>query len=281
MAGAAAWLRAAALAAGLTLAACAPLPPARAPIDFDGRVLVFGEQHDQPAHQRAAAESVRALAGRQRLAALVLEMADQGRDTRQLPPDASESQVRDALGWTGWPWAVYADLVMAAVHAGVPVLGGNLPRARTRATMDDASLDARADADVRERLLQAVRQGHCGALPPARETGMLRVQVARDLAMADTLAQALRSARPGQLVVLHTGMQHASRDRGVPWHLAREFGLAPGDIRVVAFGGIARDAGLVVDEDRPAAHVARPDPCDGLADKLARPLPASAPAATR
>jgi hypothetical protein len=77
--------------------------------------------------------------------------------------------------------------------------------------------------------------------------------------------------------VLHTGMQHASRDRGVPWHLARRPDLAERDIRVVVFGGIAREAGLVADEDRPARKVERPDPCVGLAEKLAAPVGASAP----
>ena len=41
------------------------------------------------------------------------------------------------LAWddAGWPWAAYGPAVMAAVRAGVPVLGANRPRSRMREDM--------------------------------------------------------------------------------------------------------------------------------------------------
>ena len=45
-----------------------------------------------------------------------------------------------------WPWADYGPVVMAAVRAGVPVAGANLPRAQTRTAMQDSTLDARLPA---------------------------------------------------------------------------------------------------------------------------------------
>ncbi|EHR71669.1 uncharacterized iron-regulated protein [Burkholderiales bacterium JOSHI_001] len=259
------------------MGACAtpiPLPPPPA----GTRALVFGEQHDQPDHQQQVAQVVAQLAQQGRLAAVVLEMADRGRTTAALPRDATDAAVRDALAWTSWPWGVYADVVMGAVRAGVPVLGGNLPRASTRATMNDASLDDLIDATVRQHLVQAVRDGHCGQLPPAREPGMVRVQTARDDHMARTLEEAAAQAAPGQVVLLLTGMQHASRDRGVPWHLQRRGQLGAAEVHVVAFGPAVRNAGLAVDHAQPARRVERPDPCVGLGDKLLAP-PAAASAA--
>jgi uncharacterized iron-regulated protein len=259
------WRRAACgLAATLLLAACASTP------DWPALpLLVFGEQHDQPDQQRQVADAVKALAGQQRLAAVVIEMAERGRSTAGLTADADEAQVRAALAWTGWPWPVYAGVVMNAVRAGVPVRGGNLPRAETRATMGDASFDARADDSVKALLTRAVREGHCGLLPPAQEPGMVRVQLARDLSMAATVREALAEAGPGRSVLLLTGAQHAARDRGVPWHLVRQGTLPPEGMRVVTFGRAARAAGLGVDEERRADFTPRPDPCEGLAERLA------------
>lgn len=236
----------------LWLAGCAsPAPP----------LLVFGEAHDQPDQQRQVADVVQRLATEGRLAAVVLEMAERGRDTRGLPRDASAGRVREALAWSGWPWESYAAVVMNAVQAGVPVFGGNAPRSGNRSAMADAALDATLPAAAREKLAEAVRSGHCGLLPAAQEPGMVRIQIARDRSIAAAVGAALAQAAPGQQVLLLTGAQHASRDRGVPLHL--EPGIAA---RVVMFGTGAAD--LLADERWPAAVTPRPDPCEALREKL-------------
>jgi len=137
-------------AVAAVLTAAAPLSTAA--------VLIFGEQHDQPDQQRQVADEVRQRAAAGTLAAVVLEMADRGRDTRGVPPDASEAQVREALGWNGWPWEPYAAVVMNAVRARVPVHGGNLPRSATRDAMRDESLDAQVADGVRTLLAREVRE---------------------------------------------------------------------------------------------------------------------------
>jgi uncharacterized iron-regulated protein len=238
-----------------------PLPPAR--------LLVYGEQHDQPDQQRQVAEVVRQLAARGELAALVIEMADAGRSTRGLPRDSTDAAVREALAWTGWTWDDYAGVVKAAVQSGVPVLGGNQPRAAMREAMRDSSLDVLIDSAARERLADAVRSGHCKLLPESQVPGMVRIQIARDASMARTVSTALDAAPPGQRVLLLTGAQHASRDRGVPLH------LPPGtSLHVTLFGD--GPPGLLADERRPAQRTERPDPCDGLRERLSAPRPASA-----
>lgn len=181
-------------------------------------VLLLGEQHDAPAHQQLQRQTVQWLAARGELAALALEMAEQGRSTAGLPRDASEADVQHALAWrdAGWPWQTYRLVVMAAVRAGVPVLGANLPAARQREAMRDAALDARLPPAALAEQQQRMRDGHCGLLPESQIGPMTRVQIARDIAMADTV----RAARqPGRTVLLVAGNGHVHRALGVPLHL--------------------------------------------------------------
>ena len=218
-------LPAAALSLALLGAAGCATP---APLGADGQarlatllpadVLLLGEQHDAPAHQQLQRQAVQWLAARGELAALALEMAEQGRSTAGLPRDASEADVQHALAWrdAGWPWKTYRLVVMAAVRAGVPVLGANLPTARQRDAMRDAALDARLPPAALAEQQQRMRDGHCGLLPESQIGPMTRVQIARDIAMADTV----RAARqPGRTVLLVAGNGHVHRALGVPLHL--------------------------------------------------------------
>jgi uncharacterized iron-regulated protein len=196
----------------MVLAGCAALP------DTEPAVLLLGEQHDAADHQRRHLETVQRLANRGRLAALAMEMAEQGASTAGLAADASEAAVRTALRWNdaAWPWAAYGPAVMAAVRAGVPVMGANLPRERMRAAMADTALDQALPEEAMARQRAAIRDGHCAMLPEAQIGPMTRIQVARDRAMADTLAGAVR---PGRTVVLVAGSAHVDPALGVPRHL--------------------------------------------------------------
>ncbi|MGE0497617.1 MAG: ChaN family lipoprotein [Ramlibacter sp.] len=197
--------------------------------------VLLGEQHDAPGHQQAHRDMVRSLAQRGLLAAVVLEMAEQGASTAGLPRDADEAAVQAALQWNdkAWPWTAYGPAVMAAVQAGVPVLGGNLPRAGMRAAMADARLDQQLPGPALKAQQQAIRLGHCGALPESQIGPMTRVQVARDQAMARTVAGA---ARPGQTVLLIAGAGHVAPDLGVPQHLPSGFKSVPVVLPPVATG---------------------------------------------
>ena len=216
------WLAACVAAPSAPLA---PLPAERAaalaallPAD----ALLLGEQHDADAHQQLERQTVQWLAEQGQMAALVVEMAEQGRSTRGLHTTANEGEVRTALDWPaqGWPWARYGPMVMAAVRAGVPVLGGNLPRAQLRATMGDAALDARLPPAALAEQSEHIRQGHCGALPEPQVLPMTRVQIARDIAMASSVQAARQS---GRTVLLVAGQNHVERGLGVPVHLSPDF----------------------------------------------------------
>lgn len=231
-------------------------------------LLLLGEEHDAAEHQRQAARVVRSLAAQQRLAAVVMEMAEQGRSTAALRADASEAAMREALAWNeaAWPWAAYGQVVVAAVRAGVPVVGANLPRAALPKVMRDERLDGEVSESLRARLQRDVRDGHCDLLPPSQLPGMTRVQIARDRAMADALAAL---AQPGSVVMLVAGALHVDKTRGVPQHLARR---APG-LRVHALGltAGAADARAAAgfDEVWTTPALERSDPCEGLAERFA------------
>eukprot|EP00914_Ancora_sagittata_P010446 GHVO01020137.1.p1 GENE.GHVO01020137.1~~GHVO01020137.1.p1 ORF type:complete len:180 (-),score=27.28 GHVO01020137.1:36-575(-) len=159
-----------ALLMGLALAGCAQRPPVAEGEQWPlvlrtvlpAEVLLLGEQHDDPEHQRMQHAAVQWLAIRNQLGAVVLEMAERGTSTAALPVDATPAQVQSALRWNdaAWPWAAYAPAIMEAVRAGVPVLGGNLPRTQPRGAMRDDTLDLVLTPPALERQREAIRKGH-------------------------------------------------------------------------------------------------------------------------
>lgn len=213
----------------LLLGACA-LPPldaaqqARLASLLPADALLLGEQHDAPEHQQLQRQVVQWLADRGQLAAVVLEMAEAGHGTAGLPPDASARQVRAALAWDDarWPWRTYGPVIMAAVAAGAPVLGANLSLAQMREAMRQSALDDRLPAELLAVQRQRIRDSHCGLLPEPRIDPMTRVQIARDIAMADAVARAAQQAAPGRVVLLITGNGHVHRALGVPRFLPVE-----------------------------------------------------------
>ena len=229
-------------------------------------LLLVGEQHDAAAHQQIERQIVEVLASRRQLAALAVEMAEAGTDTGKLPATATEAQARSALRWNNdaWPWKSYGPVVMAAVRAGVPVLGANLQRARMKDAMADVSLDAQLPSAAMQAQQTAIRDGHCGLLPETQIGPMTRIQIARDRQMAHTLAEA-RVA--GKTVVLVSGAGHTAPKIGVAQHL-------PTDVRVRT---LKLDAGNESDPNAGFDAVWRTPPapikdhCAELRDTLRKP----------
>ena len=232
--------------------------------------ILLGEQHDAPEHQLFAQQVVAALAAQNRLAALTIEMADAGTGTGLLQPGASEDEARRALRWDerGWPWRAYGPVEMAAVRAGVPVLGANLPAAQTRPAMLDAALDSQLPAQAMQTQQELIRSGHCNLLPASQLLPMARVQIARDRSMAQTIAQA---ALPGKVVVLLAGSGHVNRELGVPHYLP--VALDAKAVRLAADGTTSSDTAF--DAVWPTPPTPPTDYCAGLRMQLA---PGGAPA---
>ena len=233
----------------LLLSACA-LPPldaaqqARLASLLPADALLLGEQHDAPEHQQLQRQVVQWLADRGQLAAVVLEMAEAGHGTAGLPPDASARQVRAALAWDDarWPWRTYGPVIMAAVAAGAPVLGANLSLAQMREAMRQSALDDRLPAELLAVQRQRIRDSHCGLLPEPRIDPMTRVQIARDIAMADAVARAAQQAAPGRVVLLITGNGHVHRALGVPRFL-------PFDLKAKVLSAQAQSAQAAIENE--------------------------------
>lgn len=227
-------------------------------------VVLLGERHDASEHHALEADLVQAMAARGQLAALAIEMAENGNRTGYLRKGASEDAVRAALSWDekAWPWAGYGPAVMAAVRAGVPVLGANLPRARMKDAMADVSLDSQLDPGDMERQREAIREGHCNKLPADRIGPMTRIQLARDREMALTVAQAFKQAKePNQTVLLISGAGHAVRRIGVAQQLPLEL-----KVRTVRMAAGEADATADADFDLvwPTAALPEKDHCAGV-----------------
>lgn len=233
----------------LLLGACA-LPPldaaqqARLASLLPADALLLGEQHDAPEHQQLQRQVVQWLADRGQLAAVVLEMAEAGHGTAGLPPDARARQVRAALAWDDarWPWRTYGPVIMAAVAAGAPVLGANLSLAQMREAMRQSALDDRLPAELLAVQRQRIRDSHCGLLPEPRIDPMTRVQIARDIAMADAVARAAQQAAPGRVVLLITGNGHVHRALGVPRFL-------PFDLKAKVLSAQAQSAQAAIENE--------------------------------
>jgi len=181
-------------------------------------VLLLGEQHDAPEHQQIHQQVIALLAQRSQLGAVALEMADAGGTTAKLHPSSTEQDARNALKWNdkGWPWETYGPAVMTAVRAGVLVVGANLPRESMRGSMGDSTLDGQLPGAALKAQQQLIRTGHCNLLPESQITPMTRIQIARDMKMAETLKEV---ALPGKVILLLAGSAHADRLLGVPQHL--------------------------------------------------------------
>lgn len=228
----------------------------------DPDLLLFGERHDAPGQIALVTGELSRLSAAGRLAALSIEMAPAGTSTVALPRDADPTAIRKALAWSdkSWPWDRYAPAITAAVSAGVPVLGANLPQDQIQTAMADVSLDAQLPDSAKARLSAELREGHCGLMPESRIAPMLRVQIARDRSMAHTLAE---SAVPGKTAVLLAGAGHVDTDLGVPQHLPTQ--LTQRSVALVAAG----DNGSGQFDSRwPTPAAPTGDPCAALAVNL-------------
>lgn len=211
----------------VALSGCAALQPTKYPEPeqinrlFPASVILLGEQHDAPDHQRIHRFMVETLAARNSLAAVALEMATEGQSTEKLGTDASEETVQETLKWSQgtWSWAIYGPVVMAAVRAGVPVVGANLPRSQMRESMNDVGLDALLPGAALQTMQKNIRQGHCSLLPEPQVAPMTRIQIARDITMARTLAKLIQ---PGKTVLFLAGSGHVDKTQGVALHLASD-----------------------------------------------------------
>lgn len=188
--------------------------------------VLIGEIHDNPEHHAIQARLIRTMAEAGRKPAVVLEMVPQGLQSELDAFEAEGSQDVAELGrrlkWEerGWPnWSTYQPIAEAALAAQLSLYAGDLDRETIRAIgrgeipFETAAAYSQA---MRESLSEELRVSHCDLLPEASIGPMIKVQQARDTAMATAMLD--YGAQDG--AVLISGSGHARKDRGVPFVLA-------------------------------------------------------------
>lgn len=212
--------------------------------------VLLGEKHDNADHHRIQAWLLAELTHHGRKPAVAWEMfsQDQGRALADFlasrPRDAAK--LGPAVGWdrSGWPdWSIYQPIAAAALAAGLPLLPASLPRDKIRGLarhglkvldadeIQSMQLDKEIPKDHRTAIREEVIEVHCRQLPETMIDPMVRITTAKDAFMARRLRDgASLSGVAGAVLIAGNG--HVRRDRGVPWHLARQ---APGQ-RVLTVG---------------------------------------------
>jgi uncharacterized iron-regulated protein len=170
----------------------------------------------------------------------------------------------EVLAWEkrGWPaWTLYRPIAEAVRGAGGRLAAANLPAPLTRQiargqdTPETAArfgLDQPPSPAIAAALAEEIRAGHCHLLPEPAVPGMVRVQRARDAAMAEAVASLARDPVLGPAVLI-AGSGHVRTDHGVPARLQRvapelrTFSLAmvevePGQMDPAAYGTLPFDA---------------------------------------
>lgn len=218
----------------------ARLAPAR-------RVLV-GEQHDNPDHHALQLWLLRELARQRPQGSVLMEMLN---PDQQIKVDQAQAAARagqvitdpfDILAWQpGWDWSLYGPVVMHQLRQPYALLAANLDRAeimqiyRQRPKLQGQRSSA---AEVQTRLLDDIRESHCGLLPETQLPAMLAVQQQRDRRMAEAL---LAAPEPSLLLA---GAFHVRKDLGVPLHLD-DLGIpASSAVIILAEVGRAVDASM-------------------------------------
>jgi len=187
------------------------------------RIAILGEKHDNPDHHTLQRTVLDALNTSGALAAVSFEMLDSSQqaalDTLANVDLQSEAAVRAHLQWDdeGWEWSFYGPLLLDAARAGVPVRAANISMdemmAVYAAPLAPAVAEALGESQI-EQLFTQIDESHCGMLPESQFPAMVRVQQARDAAMAGSLA-----AQEEGVQVLIAGNFHARRDLGVTNYL--------------------------------------------------------------
>jgi uncharacterized iron-regulated protein len=230
------------------------------------RYVLLGEKHDSEVHHARQLDVLQALAARGVQPALALEQFDAQHQValsaaqKSGTTDAQALADAGQLNRAGWRWPMYQALIAYAAQHQWPLVAANLSRAQAR---DIALGKLQPQLPVADAAQQAlvegdVVQGHCGQRPePARLSGIVQAQRARDLQMAQAL-----DAVAGP-VVLIAGAGHVRNDRAVPRYL-----LEPRRALAIAFVEVEDGKPTPLDYDSAGfdllwftAATPRPDPC--------------------
>ena len=274
------WLTAAAVATAAPVG-LDPNPDALVRAMQGHRIVLLGEVHDNAEQHALRAAALRQWLVQGARPAFAFEQFDRERQpdierARRERPADTDYLIAQAKGSGDWRWESYRPFVALALEYDLPIVAANLSRREAiqvandgwsalfeAATRSALGLDALPTA-FRRKHEDAIAIGHCNLLPADALPPLARAQMARDIAMA-------QSIRPyvGRDVVLLAGNSHVRRDIGVP------FWLPADEVRgAISIGVLERDDGSVP-ESAPdfdayviTERAERGDPCKELAKHL-------------
>lgn len=180
-----------------------------------GGWLLLGEQHDHPEHHRIQDRWISALAERQSLGSVALEMATHDQQPRfDSALGKGNAVTPEELDWNPrWPWSLYGEVVATALDRAVAVAAADLPPEEQRQAYREGAPQGELEGAHAALMRELLYEGHCGQLPRESLDDMRQVQLARDQQMAATLE---RYAMAGRTGVMLTGGIHARLDLGIP-----------------------------------------------------------------
>ncbi len=209
--------------------------------------LLLGEKHDNPDHHALQKAVLSNLLLSNRLDSVSFEMMSEESQVNldKIPQHQfnSDEELKTFIGWDeqGWNWTFYGPLLQLVIEANIDIQAGNISRARMSEVYGDETLSDQwsfLGEEVLQRLNQDIDASHCGMLPESQFPAMVRVQQARDSAMA----KSLQPSQPDKVVALIAGNYHARHDLGVPNYLLRQYlDLQRTDIVSISFTEVSPD----------------------------------------
>ncbi len=203
--------------------------------------LLLGEKHDNPDHHALQLRTLNHVLQTDNVSAVSFEMMSSKQQPllRELSDyrQSSLERVNEYLQWDndGWNWDYYSPLLHSAMKAGVLINAANISNEemmRVYGAPTAVEIEGVLDEQAMIALNKDIDESHCGMLPESQFPAMVRVQQARDFAMAGSLA----ANSPQQMQVLIAGNYHIRRDLGVPNYLLnRQSNLDESEIVSLAF----------------------------------------------
>ena len=203
--------------------------------------LLLGEKHDNPDHHALQLRALDHVLQTDNVSAVSFEMMSSEQQPLlldlSLSPQSSLEQINEYLQWDdgGWNWDYYGPLLYRVIQADVLINAANISNEemmQVYGAPTAAEIEGVLDEQTMVALEKDIDDSHCGMLPESQFPAMVRVQQARDFAMASSLALDTEQ----QLQVLVAGNYHIRRDLGVPNYLLnRHSSLEESQIVSLAF----------------------------------------------
>lgn len=210
--------------------------------------LLLGEKHDNPDHHALQQSMLNYFIDGDKLSRVSFEMIDSGQqvllDTLSKQQLGSLEAINNHLEWNneGWNWAFYGPLLQSALSADVDVMAANISDEEVKQIYADptpSELATILNEQAMVTLEKEIDESHCGLLPESQFPAMVRVQQARDYAMAESLSM----SNVDKIQILIAGNYHIRHDQGVPLYLlSKHVGLEKQEIATLAFMEVSPEA---------------------------------------